>query len=411
MKKRVFVIFLVCILYSFSAYAQSYQYSPLDIITKYYTALGENDWANYVEMESEYLQEMTKGSLNDPENKEHQKGLYNFKNVVVGDVYEFDQTNKYEYEFLLSNPSFVSHKLNYGENLKVFLVALRTEVHKENEFHRNGLDFHLVFMIQESSEWKILSSEGTSSPMIKYVYPPENRTTEINMVIELLDLRYKGFWANMNGDMIYVNMNAFERLSNFQKDNREYFNNFFSDINESAWYGVKHQGVIKSAYELKIIDGKSDGTFSPNAAITVSEALKMASMIHSIYNHGSRQFAQGTPWYQTYVEYAIENGIIDDNAFADYSRMITRAEMASIIMHALPEEALPSINCMMTVPDVSINDKYGYEIYILYRAGVLLGEEENRLYRPDDTLSRAEASAMVTRAANPMARKYIFLST
>ena len=59
----------------------------------------------------------------------------------------------------------------------------------------------------------------------------------------------------------------------------------FLDADESAWYGSQQQGVIKTVVQLGIMNGYTDGTFHPIGNITLSEAIKMAAVVHATCNN------------------------------------------------------------------------------------------------------------------------------
>ena len=243
----------------------------------------------------------------------------------------------------------------------------------------------------------------------------------------------------------------------------------FDDIDENAWYGNKQQGCIKNAYELGIMRGKTETNFdpiellpediktrlktiiesddyqrnpekylseideimreanevmsSPNVqlpepviplfdplgSLTIAEAVKMAAVLRSYYSADSYEFTQGTPWYQTYVDYAVSNGIVSSGDFADYTAPATRAQMAYIFAKALPASELTAINTVSALPDVASTDKYASQIYQLYRAGVLTGSDAQGSFKPNSTITRAEAAAIISRVAMSEQRKSFIL--
>ena len=94
-----------------------------------------------------------------------------------------------------------------------------------------------------------------------------------------------------------------------------------------------------------LMGGYTDGTFRPNGGITLAECLVIASNMRDIYNGGDGTFPSGTsPWYTVYVNYAIRQGIIQEGDFEDYNVPATRAEVAYIFAHALPDGALREVN-------------------------------------------------------------------
>lgn len=178
----------------------------------------------------------------------------------------------------------------------------------------------------------------------------------------------------------------------------------FADVDETAWYGTKGQGVVKTACQLGIMNGMGDGTFAPTADIRISELIKMACVVHSIYNGGDGTVPAGSPWYQGYVDYAIENGIVAKDDYTDYEAYARRSDLAYIFAHALPEGEYGKINTINGVSDLPAGAGHREEIFLLYRAGVLTGDADTHKFRPEDKVTRAEAAAIIARAVTPSSR-------
>lgn len=198
-------------------------------------------------------------------------------------------------------------------------------------------------------------------------------------------------------------MAASESMANFQKTAT--YNNQFSDVSASYWATPS----IKLCYEYGFMKGTTPKQFSPTGALTVAEAIVMADRLHEIYTTGQSTLTNGEPWYQTYVDYAIENGIVQAGDFTSYTAKATRGQMAYIFSRALPATVLPSINNVQTLPDVTGSTKYSQEIFSLYNAGVLTGSDVFGTFKPNDNIIRAEAAAILTRVALPEQRKTVVL--
>jgi len=198
----------------------------------------------------------------------------------------------------------------------------------------------------------------------------------------------------------------------------------FTDVDESKWYGEAGQQVIGSACRLGLMKG-IDGGFSPNGTVSLAEAVAMAVRLHNLYCGSTAAFEQGTPWYKVYIDYAIEKGIIffDDfedltvektikgaGTYVDYTRAATRAEMAYIFANALPDKELAAINTVETIPDVDGSTAHANSIFLLYRAGVLTGDQTGA-FSPDASIDRAAAAAILTRVALPAMRKTVTAET
>ena len=182
----------------------------------------------------------------------------------------------------------------------------------------------------------------------------------------------------------------------------------FSDVAEAAWY----HGSVKAAFEYGLIKGASPTEFKPDGTLTVAEAIVMADRIHMLYETGEDTLVNGTPWYQTYVDYAIENDIIEDGDFADYNRNITRGEMADIFTRALPEEEYVIINDIPEeLPLDIVGHKYEDSIRTLFRAGIVTGNDPYGTYTPDASIKRCEAAAIISRIVDENLRKQITLFT
>lgn len=181
----------------------------------------------------------------------------------------------------------------------------------------------------------------------------------------------------------------------------------FTDVADNAWYADN----VRAAYEYGLINGQSATRFAPDSSLTVAEAIKLAACLHSIYNTGSAEFASSSPWYQTYVDYALQNGILKA-ARSDYTQPASRAVFASVLAAALPAEALTAINTIEdgAIPDVSMSASYADAVYLLYRAGVLTGSDSAGRFLPSSTIKRSEAAAIVTRMADPSLRRTISLA-
>ena len=191
-------------------------------------------------------------------------------------------------------------------------------------------------------------------------------------------------------------MAASESMTNFQKTAT--YNNQFSDVSASYWATPS----IKLCYEYGFMKGTTPKQFSPTGALTVAEAIE-------IYTTGQSTLTNGEPWYQTYVDYALENGIVQAGDFTSYTAKATRGQMAYIFSRALPATVLPSINNVQTLPDVTGSTKYSQEIFSLYNAGVLTGSDVFGTFKPNDNIIRAEAAAILTRVALPEQRKTVVL--
>ena len=183
----------------------------------------------------------------------------------------------------------------------------------------------------------------------------------------------------------------------FAKTNT-YTPGMFSDVPASEWYASS----VSSSYELGFMKGTADGVFSPEGNMTVAEAITIAARVHDAYNAKGTAFSQnGANWYDEYVKYAIDNGIIKADAFDDYERPVKRYEMAVIFSKAVPDDYLEAKNNVTEIPDVPNTNGYFDRLQLLYNAGVVMGNDEFGTFMPNNNIIRAEAAAIIGRIALP----------
>ena len=177
----------------------------------------------------------------------------------------------------------------------------------------------------------------------------------------------------------------------------------FVDVPSTHW--AYHH--VQRAAEKGWISGMGGGRYAPDQRVTGAEFVTM--IMKSLYYDEVSPGSEGEPWYQPYVDYAIENGIIRSGDFANYNAAISRADMAYIFANALPASALPAINGVASLPDVTVFTPHADEIFLLYNAGVLTGNDSFGTFKPNDTISRAEAAAIISRVAIAEERREVTL--
>ena len=177
------------------------------------------------------------------------------------------------------------------------------------------------------------------------------------------------------------------------------YKKLFSDVTEDKWY----YDTVSIVCDANLMRGTSDTTFNPEGSMTVAEAITMGARLYNSIRGGTdvtfTASASGN-WFDVYVSFAIKNGIIKADDFSDYTRTATRAEMAYIFYHSVTPAYLSAINSWNSLPDVTIYDKYGSEIYSLYNAGILTGNDSYGTFGPSSEITRAQAAAILGRTGN-----------
>ena len=184
----------------------------------------------------------------------------------------------------------------------------------------------------------------------------------------------------------------------------------FTDVPSDSWY----YSSVKAAWENGLIDGVTANEFKPNATLTVAQTIKLAAALHQLDRTGEVSLKNsGANWYDSYVNYAVVNGIIEKD-YANYTKAqmnapVTRGEFVHIFHGA--EEAYKAINTVAdnAIPDVKATDKFAAEIYEFYRAGILTGSDAKGTFHADSTIRRSEVSAILNRMYDVSARQSIAL--
>lgn len=184
----------------------------------------------------------------------------------------------------------------------------------------------------------------------------------------------------------------------------------FTDVKGGDWYAL----WVDLAYNTGIMSGTGNNSFDPGREMSVAEALQMAANMDSRYKgdtfHAARYALRA--WYSDAVDYCVASGIIKEGQFDDYERTITRRELAQIFAATTLARSLPSRNdsalVRNAVKDVSAEDEGAGAIYALYAKGILNGVDAELSFRPDATVTRAEAAALAARLARPEQRIDLF---
>lgn len=180
-------------------------------------------------------------------------------------------------------------------------------------------------------------------------------------------------------------------MHNFIKINT-YTDGVFSDVKPENWFFKN----VAPAYETGLMYGKENG-FDPSGNMTVAQTITMAARLHSIYNTGSAEFKQGSVWYQVYVDYCVNAGIIKKGEFSNYNRNATRAEFVRILSKSIPKSEFEEKNSVSSIPDVPSSRGDYKAVLMFYKAGIVAGSNDDHDFFPDSEITRAETAAVITR--------------
>ncbi len=207
----------------------------------------------------------------------------------------------------------------------------------------------------------------------------------------------KNFISKAFSIVVLATLFAFSASAGFVKT-YEYKPGTFSDVSDNAWYAKE----VASAYELGFMNGTSNTVFSPSGNVTVAQGITMASRVHASYN-GKEAPANSTSgnWYDSFVQYALDNKIVREGQFDSYTRNIKRFEMAELFHDAMGKEYFAKVNNVEFIPDVKTSAPYAEKLLTLYNAGVVMGSDAYGTFNPDNSIVRSESAAIINRVALP----------
>ncbi len=195
-------------------------------------------------------------------------------------------------------------------------------------------------------------------------------------------------------------------LGNFTKKN-VWTDSLFEDVAETDWF----RDNVRSVYEYGLMVGKGKGIFDPAGSVTVAELLTVAARLHAVYRTGSDFFAPTVPWYAGYADYCVGQGIVEELP-DDMNAPAPRGLVAAVLAAAIPEKEFDAKNAVPAgaIPDVSLEDSFGPAVYLLYRAGIVIGNDGEGTFAPYSDVKRSEAAAMLTRVIDRALRMDVTLT-
>lgn len=191
----------------------------------------------------------------------------------------------------------------------------------------------------------------------------------------------------------------------------------FSDVSGDAWY----HDAVAALYEYGLTEGTGGGAYSPDASLTVAE-LAVFSARFTALSRGDTIPAPAAEetWYDPYVRYLKDCGLLTDDFDGRFADVATRAQMAGILSPALSEETCDHRNAeavtvgyasRLYITDVDDYTPYQSEILRLYKQGIVGGVDESGRFCPNEPLKRSEIAALILRMADPGARLTLAWST
>jgi len=173
----------------------------------------------------------------------------------------------------------------------------------------------------------------------------------------------------------------------------------YTDVKPAHWA----YEAVNAMSEQSVIAGYPDGSFLPNQTVTYGEFIKMALIAATGEDEGN---AASGHWAQNYYDKALELGYFTeyDIERSMLGEKITRAHMALIISSILGDIKIKNYDEIQEgITDITYKTPYEYDITKSYAAGILTGYED-KTFRPNKTLSRAEAATVIYRLVDESKR-------
>ncbi|MBR3967493.1 MAG: S-layer homology domain-containing protein [Clostridia bacterium] len=180
----------------------------------------------------------------------------------------------------------------------------------------------------------------------------------------------------------------------------------FSDVKSSNWF----YDYVTYMASKGIINGYPDGTFGPNKNVNRSEFVTMMVNTFGLTAEKSINYndVKSSNWYYDYYSKAAAQGFLTEVFTGNTMRPteeLTREEAAALLMAYMeyPEDEKASTSKFEDYDEISSS----YKDYVLQaaKAGIIDGIEEDGdfYFRPDDTLTRAQAAKILSVAAGTIA--------
>ena len=183
------------------------------------------------------------------------------------------------------------------------------------------------------------------------------------------------------------------------------YNYSFDDVPDDAWYAE----YVKLCASWGIINGKSSTEYCPDDELTRGEFIKLLCTIAEV---APRSMDTSAHWSWPYWQVMNDNGVfwgLDmPGTASSLDRPITRYEM-SVMINNLTSNVYSENPVSLDSPEKRITDygsisgKYSESVLQAYGKGILNGLDDGA-FHGDETMTRAQAAAVVVRTGWPSER-------
>ena len=178
----------------------------------------------------------------------------------------------------------------------------------------------------------------------------------------------------------------------------------FRDVPPDMWYAPENSSILRTVCELGILLPDRIMNFRPEDPVTLGQVIRAAVMIHRIYTGSAQLLSENNGDYQSYLDYAVEHGLLRQGEMTELEREATRQEMAYLFSRALPEEELKAERKEITeITDMDKSDAYYAYALLLARANVITLQRDGT-FKPQEGATRAQLASIVDKLVYPQHR-------
>ena len=168
---------------------------------------------------------------------------------------------------------------------------------------------------------------------------------------------------------------------------------------------AKYEKEINYLVDLGIINGMPNGKFMPNNSLTRGEAYVMVARALKLDTTKQSTSFKDVPknhYASGAVNSLLKKGIINSSTYLYPSKLMTRGEMATLLVKAF---GYTKIDTDIYFFDVLEKNSLQQDIYKLVTAGIVNGYTDGT-FKPNKSLTRTEFSILTVRTLDPSYRVY-----
>ena len=183
-----------------------------------------------------------------------------------------------------------------------------------------------------------------------------------------------------------------------------YGNQRYPDL--PAWHWAFD--FVEDLSDRGLINGYPDGSFKPDSEITCGEFIKMLYISQT----GKSLDQPRESWALNYYREGLRMGLYTDEevAVSELYEVIPRKNMALMTGNIIASNGLAgkvdAENVIESISDVFRSTDHAYEIALSYDTGILTGYTDGS-FRPENSLTRAEAVTVIFRLMETVPADYI----